>query len=297
MRDRCFESSAHTLYQSIRKQLVANPEPIIAAEQGIADLLERVLQTSIGEVVRDYDAASTLYPFWRNYPPMERGRAPRGDQFPWIEVGEHAVGTKFAHLLRSEVEVQDTSFPTGADQRFVLSDESISDWTDEITDTVWLFLDVKTVGPRDDFDHAVMSHNQVSGSGEWVSPETGVQNSVMTAIGEQASHKVYPALPPLVVLPDLTVAPVLTMAIKPVYSMERDGGEWGGQPLDRLELVSIPNGLLLTQNPNYLSRYPGLLYPGKDDKGKKREKLRARVDFCILRTIATWRHRRIWSRL
>lgn len=296
MRDRNFESRAHTLYQSIRKQLVANPAPIVAAEQGTADLLESILQTSIGEVVRDYDAASTLYPFWRNYPPEERGRAPRGDQFPWIEVGEHAVGTKFAHLLRSVVDVQDTGFPTGADQRFVLSDESISDWTNGLTDTIWLFLDVKTVGPRDDFDHAVMSHNQISGSGEWASPQSGIQNSVMTATGARRRHDFHPALPPLVILPDMTIAPVLTMAIKPVYSMHQVAGEWDGQPLDRLDLVSIPNGLLLTQNPNYLSTYPKLLYPGKDEKSKNPEKVRARVDFQILRTIAQWRHRCIWSR-
>jgi hypothetical protein len=42
-------------------------------------------------------------------------------------------------------------------------------------------------------------------------------------------------------------------------------------------------------NPNYLKKYPGLLYPGKDDKGKDPRKLRARIDFDILRKINSWR--------
>lgn len=296
MRSQDFETRAHHLYNDARAQLIADPAPLIAVEKAIADLAEKVVTGAIVEAVEDYDAASVLFPFWRNYPPMERGRAPRGDQFPWIEVGEHAVGTKFAHLLRSEVDVRDTGFPTGADQRFVLRDPRILSWTSGLTDTVWLFMDVKSVGPRDDFDHAVMSHNQVSGSGEWESPDDGVKNDVMTAAGKQTSHPFFPALPPLVVLPGLVVAPVLTMAVKPVYSMEIETGEWRGQPLARLDLVSIPNGILLTQSPNYLSTHPGLLYPGKDEKSKNPEKVRARVDFRILRGVAAWRHRQIWSR-
>jgi hypothetical protein len=157
-------------------------------------------------------------------------------------------------------------------------------------------LDVKTVGPRDDRDHAVMGHNQVSGSGEWLDPSSGIKNSAMTATGKLTTHQFFPALPPLVVLPDRRLAPVLTMAVKPVYSMEADAGAWAGQPLDRLDLVSIPNGLLLTKNPNYLSKYPGLLFPGKDDKSKNPEKVRARIDFGTLQKIGQWRHRCVWKR-
>ena len=295
MRDLKFEHAAHGIYLSARENLIEDPSPLIGVEKGITNLVAGLLAAAVDEMREDYDAASQLFPFWRNYPPMERGRAPRGDQYPWIEVGEHAVGTKFAHLLRSLSGVRDTGFPTGPDQRFVLTHESIGVLSGGHCTSVWLLLDIKSVGPRDDFDHAVMSHNQISGSGEWVSVNDGVRNATMTAVGSRASHPFYPALPPLVVLPDLSVAYVVTLAVKPVYRMETIGNEWGGQPLGRLDLVAIPNGLLLTQNPNYLAQSPGLLYPGKDDKGKNPEKVRARVDFRLLRSIAEWRHRTVWT--
>jgi hypothetical protein len=62
-----------------------------------------------------------------------------------------------------------------------------------------------------------------------------------------------------------------------------------GQPLQRITIVTLPNGLLLTQNPGYLTEYPSLFYPGKDDKTKAETKLRARVSFEILRKIEPWR--------
>ena len=54
-----------------------------------------------------------------------------------------------------------------------------------------------------------------------------------------------------------------------------------GQPLSRITLACIPNGLLLTEKPNYLREYPGLLFPGKDDKDKNPQKMRAL--FIVLR--------------
>ena len=120
MRDLNFEKAAHKVYNSARTSLIENPAPMIGVEKGITELVAGLLVAAADEIREDYDAASCLFPFWRNYPPMERGRAPRGDQYPWIEVGEHAVGAKFGHLLRGRVAVQDTGFPTGADQRFVI---------------------------------------------------------------------------------------------------------------------------------------------------------------------------------
>ena len=62
-----------------------------------------------------------------------------------------------------------------------------------------------------------------------------------------------------------------------------------GQPLERITIVTLPNGLLLTQKPGYLAKHPALFYPGKDDKTKTKTKLRARVSFEILRKIDPWR--------
>lgn len=243
----------------------------------------------------DYDAASTLFPFWQNYPPEERGRAPIGDQYPWIEVGEHSVGSRLGRELSKRFEVRDMGFPTGADQRFVLSSDKIAELTRGLTDSVWLLADIKSVGPRDDQDHAVMSHNQISGSGGWNTPSQGVVNEPMLAVGQRASHDFYPAIPPLVVSADLKPIPTITMAVKPVYDMLRtqENNAWGGQPLSRIDTVTIPNGLLLTQNPNYLKQFPGLLFPGKDDKGKDPRKLRARVSFKMLRQLGSWRYQTI----
>jgi len=63
------------------------------------------------------------------------------------------------------------------------------------------------------------------------------------------------------------------------------------QPLDRITLVSIPNGILLAENPNYLKIFPGLLFPGKDDKEKDPRKVRTRISFEKLRHIAEWRYK------
>jgi hypothetical protein len=67
-------------------------------------------------------------------------------------------------------------------------------------------------------------------------------------------------------------------------------GEKQGQPLARISLISIPNGILLAENPNYLQMHKGLLFPGKVDKGKNPRKVRARVSFEILRQLAEWRY-------
>jgi hypothetical protein len=96
-------------------------------------------------------------------------------------------------------------------------------------------------------------------------------------------------MPPIYVLSDGTVAPVITIAIKPVYTMLALQGQELGQPLSRITLVAIPNGILLVTNPNYLKTHPGLLFPGKDDKTMNPLKLRARVSFALLQKIADWR--------
>ncbi|EFV5118934.1 BglI family type II restriction endonuclease, partial [Salmonella enterica] len=197
------------------------------------------------------------YPFWQNYPPDNRGRQPRGDQFPWIEVGEHTIGRKLTRNLSYDFELYDIGVPTGADERFLLKSQEIRNITHGIFDSAFLSIDIKSVGPRDDFFHAVMSHNQISGDGQWNIPEAGMVNTPLKAQGLYASHDFHCSLPPLYVLSDNTVAPVITMAIKPVYDMLSLHTELNrhGQPLKRITLISIPNGLLLTQNPNYLSKY------------------------------------------
>lgn len=237
-----------------------------------------------------------MYPFWQNYPPDNRGRQPKGDQFPWIEVGEHSIGSEVGQILNQKFEVADYGLPSGSDERFVISGSPISKATDGFTDSCWVFVDIKSVGPRDDKDHAVLSHNQLSGSGIWEDIFSGTKNDVLTAKGKYRSHDFYCSIPPIFILSNGMIAPVIMVVIKPVYSMlNLEGKGRTGQPLSRIDIVTIPNGLLLTEGPTYLKQYPQLLFPGKDDKGKNPKKLRARIDFKILRDIDDWRHQKIYS--
>jgi hypothetical protein len=276
-------------YNTARDFFISNPEKLIQAENFCFDLLNGFINEHHDEIKRDYNEASFLYPFWQNYPPDERGRQPKGDQYPWIEVGEHVFCPKISRFLGDCFQVTDTGLPSGPDDRYIISGRQLHAMLD-ITDSVWLFIDIKSVGPRDDQDHAVMSHNQISGNGEWKEKDYGVINEVMIATGKRASHPFYCAIPPLFVLSDGTIAPVVHIVLKPVYAMLGLAGGEQGQPLSRVTLAAIPNGILLTENPSYLKTYPGLLFPGKDDKEKKPEKTRSRVSFTILRQIAEWRY-------
>lgn len=281
----------HEKYTAARKLFIINHQVMIDIEKYMAECLFDILKNNLDEIKSDYNEASFLYPFWKNYPPDDRGNQPVADQYPWIEVGEHAVGSKLPRLLNNKFYVSDAGLPTGADQRFILTSDELSKITDGLTDSIWLFVDIKSVGPRDDQDHTVMSHNQVSGSGEWDKPEEGVKNKILKAIGKRASHDFHVSMPPLFVNSAGKILPVVIMAIKPVYTMlpATQGDRNDGQPLIRMDLVTIPNGLLLTENPNYLELFPGLLFPGKDDKSKDPRKLRARISFPILGKIADWR--------
>jgi Restriction endonuclease BglI len=280
------------LYNLARNHFIANPNCLIELECFLTNHLVSLITTHLEEIKRDYNEASYLYPFWENYPPDDRGRQSIKDQYPWIEVGEHAIGSKLPRLLSQTFHIRDTGFPTGADQRFILTNNDISKATQGFTDSAWLFVDIKSVGPRDDQDHTVMSHNQVSGNGIWSNPNDGVRNTTLQAIGTRASHDFHASLPPIFILSDATVVPLVIIALKPVYQMLQTsilGVRNDGQPLQRIDIACIPNGLLLTQNPNYLGKHQGLLFPGKDDKSKDPRKLRARVSFTILKKIHFWR--------
>lgn len=261
-----------------------NPECLIGIEKFVMYEILHFIELHLPEIKTDYDEASYLYPFWKNYPPLDRGRSPVGDQFPWIEVGEQVFGNKLSRYFASNFAVKDSGLPSGADDRCVISSKRIEQILG-ITDSVWVFIDIKSAGPRDDFDHAVMSTYQVSGSGNWVAVKDGMTNDAIVATGKRASHNFMCSLSPIYVLSDGTVAPLVTFVIKPIYKMREEGG----QPLAKIKVANIPNGILLTKNPNYLKGYPNLFFPGKDDKEKDPRKARARVDFNILKQIDMWR--------
>lgn len=277
-------------YRKAHEYFCAHPECLIEIEKFVMGEIRHFIDLHLPDIVRDYNEASYLHPFWKNYPPLERGRDPMGDQYPWIEVGEQVFGNKLARYFDANFNVKDSGLPSGADDRCIIASERIKQIL-HITDSVWIFIDIKSAGPRDDFEHSVMSPYQISGSGNWAAVGDGVTNDPIRAIGQRASHDFMCAISPIYVLSDGTIAPLVTFVIKPVYKMVKIGFDkkTRGQPLGKVEVASIPNGLLLTKNPNYNKLWPGLFYPGKDDKGKDIRKIRARVDFNILRSIADWR--------
>ena len=284
-----FRQQQFTSYNAARGSLIKSPEKLITLEKYITEEVESLLNIHLDSIIKEYNEASYLYPFWQNYPPEERGRAPKGDQFPWIEVGEHTIGIKLSRILTSSFTVEDYGLPTGADQRLFLRNSTITEILGFKNSSAWLFADIKSVGPRDDADHTVMSHNQISGDGEWRNLEQGVTNKILTAQGTRTNHPFHCSIPPIYILSDGTVAPMINVVIKPVYDMLSLSKGGSGQPLKRITLATIPNGILLTTNPNYIKTYPGILFPGKDDKDKNPTKVRARISFEALRRIATWR--------
>lgn len=279
------------LYGVAREAFITSPDLLIELEHFVTAQIKTLLESVAEEIVRDYNEASYLFPFWQNYPPDNRGRAPKGDQFPWIEVGEHAIGRKLARLLPRKFDTRDTGLPTGPDERFLITSREIEKCLHGITSSAFLFSDIKSVGPRDEADHAVMSHNQISGDGIWTDETSGVANTILTATGKRASHGFHCTIPPLYVLSNGTIAPVVQVVIKPIYRMLSLTPELGeaGQPIREIVLITVPNGLLLSRGPCYLKEHPGLFFPGKDDKTQNAKKLRARVDFSILKSIADWR--------
>ena len=289
-----FVSEQFNLYKKAFAYFKENPQSIIEIERFIMRELLHFVDLQKPEIVRDYNEASYLYPFWKNYSPLDRGRAPRGDQYPWIEVGEQVFGNKLARYFANNFNIKDSGLPSGSDDRCIISSERIRQILG-ITDSVWMFIDIKSAGPRDDYNHAVMSPYQISGSGNWERENDGIMNDPIMANGVRKSHEFLCSLSPIYVLSDGTVAPLVTFALKPVYSMKiNDVDDNIGQPLEKIKIASIPNGILLTQNPNYNSIYPGLFYPGKDDKNKDLRKMRARVSFDILKEIANWRVEEIY---
>ncbi|MDD6035958.1 MAG: BglI family type II restriction endonuclease [Lachnospiraceae bacterium] len=276
-----------TRYNDARTYFISHPNELIELEKYITQLVNGVIESNYDEIERDYNEASYLNAMWANYPPEDRGRAPVGDQVPWIEVGEHAVGHKLNRLISQIVTISEVGLPSGADNRFVLYSDEITRITNGYTNCAFVFLDIKSVGPRDNFEHTVLSPYQVSGDGIWNAPNDNMVNSIMVAKGKKASHNFYPAISPIYPLTNGNVAAAIHLFVKPIYKM-LDGGH-KGQPLESIKNVCVPNGLLLTQNPNYLYTYPELFFPGKDDKGKDPHKMRARVSFELLNQIADWR--------
>jgi hypothetical protein len=229
------------------------------------DFLVGITLAAAGRLERDFGRANDLWPFWINYSPKQRGRAPTGTSIPWSEVGEKSLSS---NLLRAILEEHPAAtfpgLPYGGDVRFASEDALIH-------------FDVKLTGPNDNANEIVVPPQQISGDGAyWLN---GTLNSSFEVAGIRASMKFQPKLPPFYIF-DGSVRLCLTYFLKAVYTVR----EYGVQPLHYLEVACVPNGLLLFDGPKY-ARTPGLLIPGKDDKTKSEADKRIRVRLDPLATI------------
>lgn len=262
-------------YLAVRQQLLQSPEALIQTEQRYMDFLVTVVRAVAPRIAADFDKAIDLWPFWKNYAPRQRGRAPTGTSIPWLEVGETAIG---ANVVRS-ISQRDSSIhfpglPSGADIRFITGDALVH-------------FDIKMTGPNDRADEIVASPNQISGDGsEW---DEGVVNSPVTVQGQRAKMIFQPELPPFYVLEGKPLL-CLTYFLKGVYTVDA----LGKQPLDYLEMVCVPNGLLAFDGPRY-GETPGLFIPGKDEKSHRKKRTRVRMG--PLSDIAAWRRAKVWQQV
>lgn len=264
---------SQTEYYSYRSLLVQQPEAILALEQFYMDFLVQVTFNAAADLYHDFDNSNDLLPFWIGYQPRQRGRAPSGTAIPWSEVGEKSLSSNILRALtKSEMNITFPGLPFGGDIRFATHDALIH-------------FDIKMTGPNDRADEIVAPPQQISGDGAlW---ENGMLSNSYRVQGKRATINFQPKLPPFYVLQN-RVKVCLTYFLKVVYEVQG----LGVQPLKYLEVICVPNGLLLFAGPEY-AQIPGLLIPGKDDKTTPEHIKRVRVRLNPLAAKDSWRCRQI----
>lgn len=261
-------------FQIYRRELVQLPTLIGEVEQRYMDFLQSLLLQRVAEIDSDFNKANSLRPFWKNYEPRQRGRAPTGNSIPWIEVAEKTVSVHLIRALTLEnlASLEFPGLPSGSDVRFILDD-------------VLIHFDVKATGPNDNQDEVVVSPFQISGDGSLWQGE-GFLNSEVSVVrrGKSKEPMLFrPALPPFYIFEQRRLL-CLTYFLKVNYSRN----SIGEQTLDYLELVCVPNGLLLFEGPRYHKNVTGLLIAGKDDKSVLLGNRRTRIRFNPLATVGNW---------
>ncbi len=260
-------------YIAARNNLLSNTNLLIDLENAYMSFLHQIVSSVSLRISVDFNKATELMPFWRNYPPIQRGRLPIGTSIPWSEVGQTTIVSNIIRALSyGNPEITYPGLPSGADLRF-------------LTDDALIHFDIKITGPNDRPDEVVASPNQISGNGiRW---EQGVINSPVIITGARARMIFQPELPPLYIIQG-KVIPCLTFFLKGVYDVKT----LGYQPLVKLELICVPNGLLTFENPLYIKNQ-GLFIPGKDVKGHLKKRVRVRM--TPLESIASWRRITVWQ--
>lgn len=266
-----------TEYFQTRLSLVNKPETILLVEEKFTAFLLDVVLEIAEDISIDFSKnAQALLPFWRNYPPEQRGRQPTGAAIPLLELGEKTISSHLIRKLTKRLpKMGFAGVPTGGDVRFS-------------TEDTFVHFDIKLTGPNDNPNELVVPPNQISGDGRgW--KNHGMTNSswpIYYQAGKnkgQVNYNFQPKLPPFYVL-EGKVLVCLTFFLKATYNVLG----FGIQPLDYFELVCVPNGLLMFDNDAY-GKTEGLMIAGKDDKTKAHDSRRVRIRLEPLSKIQPWR--------
>lgn len=261
-------------YSRIRNEIVlTKAASILERERIVTDRLISLLTENYIRIKRDFDNAYKTRKYWEAYAPEQRGHKPRGEAYPWGEVGEKVIEGYLYSLIPSFFKnISFPGIPFGHDVRF-------------LTETEFIHIDVKSTGPTDNVHEVVSSPNQVTGTG-MIDSEGIIYNEEILVHGPRVTNSFRPELAPFYIESN-QIIPVLTFYLKIVYSVV----EPGNQPLEYIELICVPNGIALFLSPNYNQQYTGILTPGKDEKHVQRRRVRIKLN--PLSCIDSWRCQKI----
>ncbi|ACO45099.2 BglI family type II restriction endonuclease [Deinococcus deserti] len=266
----------HQKYMKERASLLSNLDELIEMEQKYMSVMVNIIKEAAEDMHQDFhEFGPELLPFWRNYPPEQRGRAFRNEAIPMLELGEKLVGSHIIKAVCHKLEnVRFPGLPTGGDIRFM-------------TDDAFIHCDIKITGPNEVDNEVVVPPNQVSGDGEhW--DAFGLRNNhwpIHYRGSRGLNFNFQPKLPPLYLAGDKRRV-CLTFYIKAVYSTV----EYGVHPIRHFEVVCVPNGLLMFSNGVHsYAKADGLITSGKDEVTKDSSTRRIRVKLNPLARIANWR--------
>ncbi len=261
-------------YMSARAFLLNNNcKQLFELEKSVSKILANGLLKVASNIKRDFDQASKLQPYWEIYAPLQRGHQPSGRAFPWGEVGEKVIeGYLYSNAAQLFGEVKFIGIPFGHDIRFA-------------TNKAFIQIDAKSTGPSDNINQIVSSPNQITGDG-LLDSSSRVVNKKFKAVGLNKCHDFRPELPPFYII-DGRILPTLTFYVKVVYSV----ANLGNQPLEYLELICVPNGLIMFDGPNLSQTTKGLFTPGKDEAKVVRK--RVRINLYPLSGTQGWRCQKI----
>jgi len=262
-------------YLEARKYIIeSNSDLILKEEIRVAKLITESLANRYRDIKYDFDNAYTTKNYWELYAPIQRGHKPRGEAYPWGEVGEKVIeGHLYSALNEIFERIHFPGIPYGHDIRFA-------------TEHSFVHIDVKSTGPTDNPNEVVSSPNQVTGNG-MIDNSGMIYNDEVDMKGSRISRKFRPELAPFYLI-NGNIIPVLTFYIKVVYDVISPGN----QPLQYIELICVPNGIPLFVAPNFNALYPGILTPGKDQVIVDRK--RTRIKLNPLSQIGSWRCQKIY---